>query len=120
MIEQVTGNEYETFEGAPTGLPLGQSLPTTAGCRGLVGNRPRRNAPVLDTLLAAGALVLAKANMHELAMGITNNNGSYGAVRNPYDPQLIPGGSSGGTAAGIAARVIGEHGALIPREKLFA
>ncbi|MDB5406400.1 MAG: iaaH [Rhodospirillales bacterium] len=81
------------------------SLPTTAGCRGLAGNWPRRNAAVLDSLLGAGALVFAKANMHELAMGITNNNGSFGAVRNPYDRHMIPGGSSGGTAAGIAARI---------------
>jgi mandelamide amidase len=98
--------------GALAGIPLlvkdnidTASLPTTAGCRGLAGNRPRRNAPVLDSLLNAGALVLAKANMHELAMGITNNNGSYGPVRNPYDRQMIPGGSSGGTGAGIAARI---------------
>jgi indoleacetamide hydrolase len=81
------------------------ALPTTAGCRGLADNRPRRNAPVLDSLLAAGAYVFAKANMHELAMGITNNNGSFGAVRNPYGRKLIPGGSSGGTGAGIAARI---------------
>jgi Asp-tRNA(Asn)/Glu-tRNA(Gln) amidotransferase A subunit family amidase len=98
--------------GALAGIPLlvkdnidTQALPTTAGCRGLAGNRPRRNAPVLDSLLGAGALVFAKANMHELAMGITNNNGSFGAVRNPYDRRMIPGGSSGGTGAGIAARI---------------
>jgi Asp-tRNA(Asn)/Glu-tRNA(Gln) amidotransferase A subunit family amidase len=98
--------------GALAGIPLlikdnidTASLPTTAGCRGLAGNRPQRNAPVLDTLLGAGALVLAKANMHELAMGITSNNGSFGAVRNPYDRRMISGGSSGGTGAGIAARI---------------
>ena len=81
------------------------ALPTTAGCRGLAENRPTKDAAVLAALLAADGVLLGKANMHELANGITSNNGGYGAVHNPYDPALIPGGSSGGTAAGIAARI---------------
>jgi mandelamide amidase len=60
---------------------------------------------VLAPLFAADALLMAKTNMHELAIGITSTNAAYGAVKNPYDPRLIPGGSSGGTAAGIAARL---------------
>jgi Asp-tRNA(Asn)/Glu-tRNA(Gln) amidotransferase A subunit family amidase len=81
------------------------ALPTTAGCRGLAENRPKTDAPVLTPLLSAGGILLGKANMHELADGITSNNGGYGPVHNPYNPALIPGGSSGGTAAGIAARI---------------
>jgi indoleacetamide hydrolase len=78
---------------------------TTGGTPALRGNRPARSAPVVQKLLDAGAIVLGKANMHELAFGITNNNAAFGAARNPYDPSRIPGGSSGGTAAAVAARL---------------
>jgi mandelamide amidase len=79
--------------------------PTTGGTPGLKGNRPQRNAPVLQRLLDAGAILLGKANMHELAYGVTSNNGAFGAARNPYDPTRIPGGSSGGTGVAVAARL---------------
>src|SRR5437016_4353859 len=98
--------------GPLAGLPLlvkdnidTKALPTTAGTPGLLANRPRADAPLLDPLFGAGALLFANANMHELAFGITSHNYHFGAVRNPYDSTLIPGGSSGGTGAGIAARV---------------
>lgn len=78
---------------------------TTAGTPALRGNVPKKNAPVLQKLLDAGAFVLGKLNMHELAYGITCNNGAFGPVRNPYDPSRIPGGSSGGTGAAIGARM---------------
>ncbi len=80
-------------------------LITTAGTPALRANRARATAPVAEALFAAGAVLLGKANMHELADGITNNNAAFGAVRNPYAPALIPGGSSGGTAAAVAARL---------------
>src|SRR5262245_64907348 len=79
--------------------------PTTAGTPGLAAHRPKRNAPVLQRLLDAGALVLGKANLQELAYGPTSNNAALGAVRKPYNPTRIPGGSSGGTAAAVAARL---------------
>src|SRR5206468_4123296 len=66
--------------------------------------RPEANARVVHALLGAGGIVFGKANMHELAFGITSNNGAFGPVRNPYDTSKIPGGSSGGNAAGVAAR----------------
>ncbi len=81
-------------------------LPTTGGTAGLKANRPKRNAPVAQKLLDAGAILFGKANLHELAFGVTNNNKSFGAARNPYDPSRIPGGSSGGTAAAVAARLV--------------
>ena len=78
---------------------------TTAGAPSLADYRPLRTAPVAAALLEAGALVLGKTNMHEMAYGITSNNGAYGPVRNPYDVRMIAGGSSGGTAAAVAARM---------------
>src|SRR3989475_6582373 len=80
-----------------------KALPTPAGTPGLLANRPRADAPLLNRLFGAGALLFAKANMHELAFGITSHNYHFGAVRNPYDSTLIPGGSSGGTRGGGAA-----------------
>ncbi|MGF6755710.1 indoleacetamide hydrolase [Paraburkholderia sp. GAS42] len=82
-------------------------LQTSAGTPALENFIPKTNAPSVQRLLDAGAIVLGKANMHELAFGITSTNLAphAGPVRNPYDPSLIPGGSSGGTAAAIAARI---------------
>lgn len=100
------------FRGRLNGLPIvvkdnidSAALPTTAGTPGLRQNRPARNAAVLQRLLNAGAILMGKTNMHELAFGATNNNPAFGAVHNPYDQTKIPGGSSGGTAAAIAARI---------------
>ena len=80
---------------------------TTSGATGaLAGFVAPRNAPIAAALFDAGALLGAKANMHELAFGITNNNAVTGAARNPWDPSMIPGGSSGGTAVAVAARML--------------
>ena len=81
-------------------------MPTTGGTPGLRGSRPARNAPVVQRLLDAGAIVFGKANLHELAYGITNNNAGFGAARNPYDRTRIPGGSSGGVGAAVGARLV--------------
>ncbi len=80
-------------------------LPTSGGTPALRGHRPKRNAPIAEALLRAGALVLGKVNLHELACGVTNNNGGFGPARNPWDRRLIPGGSSGGTGVAVAARL---------------
>jgi indoleacetamide hydrolase len=81
-------------------------MPTTAGSTALAGHVPQRSCTAVQRLLDAGAMVLGKANMHELSFGITSNNAAYGPVRNPYASDHIAGGSSGGTAAAIAARVV--------------
>ena len=80
---------------------------TTAGTPALHEWYPTVNAPSVQRLLDAGAIILGKANMHELAFGATSTNFSSfaGHVKNPYDRARIPGGSSGGTAAAIAARI---------------
>lgn len=85
-----------------------QGLPTSGGTAALRNSRPRTTAPSLQKLLDAGAIVIGKTNMHELAFGITSTNLSSfaGPVRNPYDTLRIAGGSSGGTAVAIATRVV--------------
>jgi amidase len=78
-------------------------MPTSAGSLAMATSQPARDGFVVKRLRDAGAIVLAKANMHELAAGITNISSLGGQTRNPYDPARCPGGSSGGTGAAIAA-----------------
>lgn len=82
------------------------ALTTTAGTGALKTFRAGCDAPVAAALFAAGGLLGGKTNMHELALGITTNNAVTGASRNPYDVRMIPGGSSGGTAVAVAARLM--------------
>ncbi len=81
-------------------------LPNSAGTAGLKDFVPSASNEVVARLEAAGAIVLGKTNMHELAFGVTSNNFTFGAVRNPFNVSLIPGGSSGGTASAIAAGLV--------------
>lgn len=79
--------------------------PTTAGTTALRQHRPGKNSQVAGALIGAGAIPFGKNAMHELAFGVTNNNKEFGPTRNPYDLERIPGGSSGGTAVAVAARL---------------
>jgi indoleacetamide hydrolase len=81
-------------------------FPTTAGTAFLKDYRPKTNAPLANILFKQGAILFAKSNMHELALGSTSANPTFGYVKNPYDLSRIPGGSSGGTAAAVAARIV--------------
>ncbi|MEM7707983.1 MAG: indoleacetamide hydrolase [Pseudomonadota bacterium] len=78
-------------------------MTNTAGTPGLQNFEPRESNETVVALQAAGAIILGKTNLHELAFGITSSNTAFGAVGNPRDRALFPGGSSGGTAAAIAA-----------------
>jgi aspartyl-tRNA(Asn)/glutamyl-tRNA(Gln) amidotransferase subunit A len=76
---------------------------TTAGAKFLKEFIPENDAHLVTKLKAAGAIILGKTNLHEFAYGVTTNNPHYGATRNPWDTARIPGGSSGGAAAAVAA-----------------
>lgn len=79
---------------------------TTGGTPALAHNQPQNNANVVQELVDAGALLIAKANLDELAGGVTGNNAFSGAIHNPYNTEFTAGGSSGGTAAAISAHLI--------------
>jgi aspartyl-tRNA(Asn)/glutamyl-tRNA(Gln) amidotransferase subunit A len=80
-----------------------EDVRTTAGSRILGKFIPQHDAVVVKQAKEAGAVILGKTNMHEFAYGVTSNNPHYGPVHNPWDLSRIPGGSSGGSAAAVAA-----------------
>jgi aspartyl-tRNA(Asn)/glutamyl-tRNA(Gln) amidotransferase subunit A len=97
-------------DGPLGGVPLAvkdlfcvEDVPSTAASRILAGYRPPYTATAVEKLTSAGAPVLGKTNMDEFAMGSSNENSGYGPVRNPWDTERVPGGSSGGSAAAVAA-----------------
>lgn len=100
------------YRGPLHGVPLGikdlfdlAGEPTTMGSAILRDNVAAADATVVARLKAAGAVILGKHNLHEFAFGVTSENPHYGDVHNPWDLSRVPGGSSGGTAAAIAAHL---------------
>lgn len=83
-----------------------EELPTSGGTAALRHHRPAANAAVVDRLRHAGAILLGKTGLHELSMGWTGDNPNFGRVRNPHAPDRIAGGSSSGSAAAVAARMV--------------
>ncbi len=103
--------------GPLTGVPLAHKdifvtdfartgLPTTAGSKMLQGYASPFDATVVARLAAAGTVTLGKLNCDEFAMGSANENSAYGVVKNPWNLARVPGGSSGGSAAAVAARLV--------------
>ncbi|WP_425256794.1 Asp-tRNA(Asn)/Glu-tRNA(Gln) amidotransferase subunit GatA [Rubrivivax sp. RP6-9] len=103
--------------GALTGVPVAHKdifvtdhartgLPTTAGSKMLAGYASPFDATVVARLAESGMVTLGKLNCDEFAMGSANENSAFGPVHNPWDPRRVPGGSSGGSAAAVAARLV--------------
>ncbi len=102
------GDPLPPLAGIPVGIKdvlVMRGAPATAGSRILQGYQPPYDATVVSRLEAAGAVLLGKLNCDEFAMGSSNENSAYGPVRNPVDPERVPGGSSGGSAAAVAANL---------------
>jgi aspartyl-tRNA(Asn)/glutamyl-tRNA(Gln) amidotransferase subunit A len=110
VAEEAPGGGDASGDGPLAGLPLAvkdlfctEGVPSQSGSRILEGYLPPYTATAVARMTAAGASLLAKTNQDEFAMGSSNENSAYGPVRNPWDRTRVPGGSSGGSAAAVAA-----------------
>ena len=104
--EMASGVHRGPLHGIPVALKdvfVTKGIRTTCGSKLFEKYVPDYDSAVTEKLRAAGAVMLGKTNMHELAYGITSNNPHFGPVRNPWDPARIPGGSSGGSGTAVAA-----------------
>ncbi|MCR1832988.1 amidase family protein [Oceanobacillus caeni] len=101
---------YDRYKGPLHGIPIGikdnfatEGIRTTVGSRLFADFIPNKTATAVEKLLAAGGIMLGKLNMHELALGSTGTDLTFGTTRNPWNVQYMPGGSSGGSSAALAA-----------------
>jgi aspartyl-tRNA(Asn)/glutamyl-tRNA(Gln) amidotransferase subunit A len=107
--ELASGRDRGPLHGIPIAVKdlfLTRGVRTTSGSRLFENYVPDRDAAVVERLEAAGAVPLGKLNMHELAYGVTSDNPYFGRVRNPWDIERSPGGSSGGAGAAVAANLV--------------
>ncbi len=108
-LELGSGARRSPLHGEPVAIKdliATQGTRTTAGSKILTNWVPARDANVVWALREAGAVLVGKTNTHEFAFGTTNDNPHYGATRNPWNPALTTGGSSGGSAAAVAAGLV--------------
>jgi len=106
--ELAAGRDRGPLHGIPVAVKdlfLTRGVRTTCGSKVYENFVPHIDAAVVERLAAAGAVLLGKLNMHELAYGVTSANPHFGPVRNPWNTEHSPGGSSGGSGAAVAARI---------------
>src|SRR5579884_2420777 len=107
--ERARGIDRGPLHGIPYALKdvfATRGIRTTCGSKLFADFVPDHDSAVYERLRDAGAVLMGKTGLHELAYGITNNNPHFGPVRNPRDPERIPGGSSGGSGAAVAAGMV--------------
>lgn len=103
--ELANGEDRGPLHGIPIAhkdLIFTKDVRTTSGSKLFRDHVPTANAPIVEKLAAAGAVMVGKTGLHELAYGITSDNPHFGTIRNPRDPSRTPGGSSGGSGAAVA------------------
>ncbi len=108
-LELAKGIDFGPLHGIPIAVKdvfETHGVRTTCGSKLFADFVPDRDAAVVEKLDEAGAVLLGKTGMHELAFGITSNNPHFGAVRNPWDPACIPGGSSGGSGSAVGSEMV--------------
>lgn len=104
-----TGKDCGPLHGVPVAVKdvfCTQGIRTTCGSKFFTDYIPEHDATVVERLRAAGAIIVGKTNMHELAYGVTSTNPHFGTVRNPWGLDRIAGGSSGGSGSAVAAGIV--------------